>query len=221
MTRSCPIYLFPGISVEYPIFDRIVPLLTTVSSIVAYPEPMRNEPLTHFAGRIAAQLPSDCFVAGTSFGGIVALEVARIVKARACFLIGSIRGPDQLPPWLRMWRLLGREHCDRLLRMAGNLAAAVPRCVRISSTVRLKKLSGSAGSWHRWAITSVLTWRPRPDASVPIVQIHGDADTTFPICYVTPDIVVRHGKHALCMSHPQDVADAINAFIMRYPHGAS
>ncbi len=200
-------------AVDYPVFQKIRPLLPQPTYVVTYPDPLRNEPLTHFARRIASDLPSDCFLAGASFGGIIAVEVAPIVRARACFLIGSVRTPQQLPPWLRMWRFLGGRSCNRLLGLTGSIAATIPARLRTKSTVRMTHFSGRSGAWYRWAASAVLDWQPRSTAIVPTIQIHGDADSTFPIRYTDPDIVVRHGLHALSISHPNEVARAISAYI--------
>ena len=45
-------------------------------------------------------------VSGVSFGGIVARELASSINAKACILISSVRSPDELPPWFRVFRAL-------------------------------------------------------------------------------------------------------------------
>jgi hypothetical protein len=44
-------------------------------------------------------------------------------------------------------------------------------------------------------------------------HIHGDCDTTFPICYMDPKVVVTHKGHVLPLTHPADVANAMLTFI--------
>ncbi|MES2788002.1 MAG: alpha/beta hydrolase [Planctomycetota bacterium] len=215
MTSNIPIYLFPGMSAQFPIFHKLIPLLPT-STVIQYPTPASGESLSHFAHRIAELLPSDCFVAGVSFGGIVAQEVARVIRARACFLISSIRGLHELPPWLRVWRWIGTTNCQRLLNGVGRVAALFPAGLCTRSTLRLRKLSGASGVWYRWATSAVLGWQPqRTPPDVPLIQIHGDADMTFPIRYTNPDIMVPNGLHALPVSHPEAVAKAITTYIAR------
>lgn len=141
-------------------------------------------------------------------------EVARIIHARACFLIASIRGPHQLPPWLRVWRVLGTLGGQRLLNCIGISALLVPSYLSTGSTLRLRKLSGPSGAWYRWATSSVLNWQPELDKpNVPLIQIHGDADITFPIRYINADVVIPYGVHALAISHPYEVANTITKYI--------
>ena len=207
MTSPVPIYLLPGMTPGDRIFDRLMPMLPN-ASVVSWLEPGPSESLTSYATRIAATLTSaPCFVAGVSFGGIVAVEVSRIVQPHRCFLISSIRNPKQLPPWLWMCRSFVGH---RMLNAVGQLATVVPSTIRTRSTTRVTKLAGDSGAWHRWATSAVLGWEPDSSAmETPVIQIHGDSDTTFPIRYTTPDVTVQGGGHVLPMTHSAEVADAM------------
>lgn len=211
-TNLLPIYLLPGMTGEYPVYSRLTPLLRN-ASIVNYIAPRHNESLTAYAERMAVQFPPRCFIAGVSFGGILALEISRIVQPAGCILISSITNSNQFPPRLRVWRSLGGRNSARILNMVGGAAALVPKSFRTGSTMRAIKLSGAAGAWHRWATSAVLNWNPKPKPMpTPLLHIHGDADTTFPVRYTKPDVVVPNGRHALPISHPVETANAIHAF---------
>jgi pimeloyl-ACP methyl ester carboxylesterase len=208
---TLPIYLLPGMTPQYPVYSRLLPLLPN-AQVVPFIEPEPNESLTDYAKRMAPQFPDRCFIGGVSFGGILAQEISRIVHPAGCIVIASIQRPSQLPPWLRLWRLLGGRHASRVLNAVGSSAKCVPTSIRTSSTARLTKLSGDSGKWHRWATSAVLDWSPSTPIAAPILHIHGDADTTFPVRYTKPDIVIQHGRHALPMSHPIETANVINDF---------
>ena len=75
------------------------------------------------------------------------------------------------------------------------------------------KLNGNQGNWYRWATSAVVGWQPPTIDGFPTLHIHGSADQTFPIKYVSPDVVIDSGGHALPVSHPAEVADAINRFM--------
>lgn len=75
------------------------------------------------------------------------------------------------------------------------------------------KLNGNQGKWYRWATSAVVGWQEPDMTGCPMFHIHGDADETFPIKYVRPDVVINSGGHALPVSHSQEVADAINHFM--------
>ena len=72
------------------------------------------------------------------------------------------------------------------------------------------KLHGKSGAWHRWAAAAVLTWRLSKDAErVPMYQIHGDRDTTFPIRYTKAELVIKGGGHVLPLTHSNEIAERL------------
>ena len=66
--------------------------------------PQKNEMLPQYARRWAKQLKlkNGCVLVGVSFGGMVALEMARWVKPKAVLLVGSCRTPKSVPLTLRV-----------------------------------------------------------------------------------------------------------------------
>lgn len=206
-------YLIPGLDANYPVFSRILPLLPN-ATLVAPSPPRAAESLVSYATRIASVFEPDCYIVGVSFGGVLAQEVSHIVRARGCVVVSSIRRPEQLPPWFRIFRRIGGTNCSRALRVVGALACSVPQRMRQRSTIRAAAFAGSRGRWQRWAAGAILNWQPTEmEAVVPVTQIHGDRDTTLPLRYVDPDVVIRHGRHALPVSHPIETAAAITEFI--------
>lgn len=205
-----PIYLLSGMTPDARIFEQLLPFLPN-STVIEWIPPRARERLPDYAARLAGTLPNDeCHLVGVSFGGIVALELARLICPRTCFLISSVRHPNQLPPWFGIWRSMAGWHSERMLAAVGRAAIAIPRHIRTRSTTRLTKLAGAKGAWHRWATGAVLTWQPECEPlETPVYQIHGDADRTFPIRYLHPDVIVQGGGHLLALTHPRTVADAI------------
>lgn len=206
-----PIYLIPGMTREYPIFSRLAPLLPN-AKVQSFLPPRPKESLASYAGRMAQRLTADAYIVGVSFGGIVAVEVSRVLQPRGCVVISSIRSPSQLPPWFRVLRRINPSRMSSLIGMIGKAAVMLPNCTATRSTLRARKLHGESGDWHRWATSSVLAWQPEP-VDFPMLQIHGNRDTTFPIRYVVPDVCVENGTHSLPISHPQATADAILSFV--------
>ncbi len=140
--------------------------------------------------------------------------MAAILRPRGCILISSVQNPHQLPPWFRLWRPVPRRAVEAILKLTGRLSAKVPKRFANKSTVRLTKLHGEAGRWHRWATAAVLSWKPEA-VDVPILHIHGDSDATFPHRFMQPDCLIRSGTHNLCTTHAAEVVDSISNFISK------
>jgi pimeloyl-ACP methyl ester carboxylesterase len=210
-----PLILLPGMGGDARMFG---PQLAAIPGAVvpAWIEPRAREQLPIYAARMAQAVNpgGPCVVGGASFGGMVAVEMARHLQARACFLIGSVRCPGELPPRVRMLRPLGRRTASYGLALIGALVptirASLGRWLRPASLSMLDQLIEADRRFYRWAGGAVLQWTPAdgPPAA-PVLQIHGDRDHILPHRFTRPDVLVRGAGHLLSMSH----ADAVNEFL--------
>ncbi len=193
------------------IFDSLLPLVPT-GVVVDWIQPERYESIRAYAKRLAATIPpqESTIVCGVSFGGIVARELANCLNAKACVLVSSVRSPQELPPWYRIFRCLAPSFAEGAMNAVGTLAAYWPRRLRTQSTRRWMKLAGASGQWHRWATAAVLNWNTSAAIDrIPVIQIHGDCDTTFPIRFTNPDRVIHGGGHVLPLTHCKALADIL------------
>jgi pimeloyl-ACP methyl ester carboxylesterase len=178
--------------------------------------PELRESLPDYARRMARIVgpAGPCYVGGGSFGGFVAMEMARHLEARAVFLIGSVRSPNELPRRVRALRPLRRLlsvvpfECARPIAAC---ASAVGGRVLSPATQRmLRQLADAEAPFIRWASGAVLAWQPSPPPpGVPVYQIHGERDAVLPLRWTKPDVVVPGAGHLLAMTH----AAAVNEFL--------
>jgi pimeloyl-ACP methyl ester carboxylesterase len=198
--------------------------------IPAWIPPEKRETLPHYAERMAAlvskQLDRPCIVGGVSLGGMVALEMARHLRAgggggdgriehgaRAAVLISSCTEPSPVHPFLRFCEFALRPVPERVI--SWSLFAApivlgrggtIPREDRrlLARMVREVPLS-----FIRWGGRAVLEWSGLRDSGIPIRAIHGSRDWVISPRKVRPDVMVENGPHVLNISHPREV----NAFL--------
>lgn len=205
------ILLLTGMTPDPRIFERLLPLLPS-AVVVDWISPNSNESIASYADRLSRTIVNDqpTIVCGVSFGGIVARELASCLDARACVLVSSVRSPSELPPWYRCFRAMPPRFAESTMKIVGEVAARWPRKFRFASTWRLRKLNGTSGDWYRWATAAVLNWTPSQGTErVPVIHIHGDRDSTFPIRYTQADRIVRGGGHILPLTNCTEVAEIL------------
>lgn len=220
MKKAPPVILLSGMGADDRVFAGLkgqVPGLV----VPGWLKPRPRESLRLYARRMAEQVDPGvpCYIGGASFGGFVALEMIPHLRARGCFLIGSLRRADELPEALKAHRGVAAGAVAHLpFEIAQTLGALLLTSARPALGPHLAglldQLKASDAAFLRWASWAVLTWDgPYLDGDVPIHQIHGGRDRVLPVNLTTPDLVVCEAGHAVSMSHPGAVADFVRSIV--------
>jgi pimeloyl-ACP methyl ester carboxylesterase len=208
--RATPIILFPGMGVDERLFAA---QKKAIPQIVVPPwlTPLTGESLSDYARRFAARVDpgGPCYVGGASFGGFVAMEVARHLEAKACFLIGSARGPEEFPMRVRMWRrmrwLLPFVPFEFLRPLISTLLVLGDDLWRPAMKSFLEQVRGSDAFLLPWSCKALLEWSSPATPRCPVYQIHGKRDHVLPARCTRADVIVRGAGHILSLTHPEEV----------------
>ena len=176
-------------------------------------DPVSNEPLDKYAGRMAEQLSPlrPRYIGGASFGGMLALEIAKLLRPRAVFLIGSCRSRESIPFALRLGgSMVGRlpEAAFGMMKShAPSLAAALgPFSFEVREIVTQMSRE-IPPTFLRWGVKAILGWAGVEDLDVPVHHIHGSADRLLPVRRVRPDRVLPGAGHLLTLTHGREIND--------------
>jgi pimeloyl-ACP methyl ester carboxylesterase len=208
---ATPLILFPGMGADRRIFDPQIAVFPQLI-VPAWIKPEPHESLPHYAERFAHVIDPHCpcYVGGASFGGFIALEAARHLQTRACFLIGSVRTPGELPMRIRILRklkhLLPKVPFEWIAPLVGVTVRLSGDRMRPLTHRVMKIVAESDAAYIRWACGAVLSWEPSAIApTFPIFQIHGRRDQVLPARRTHPDTLVASGGHLLTLTRPEQV----------------
>jgi len=103
--KPCHLILFPGLGADRRQFE---PQRAEFPGLAVPPwiAPRPSESLPDYAARMAETVPHgpNVVLGGSSFGGMVAYEMAGHVRPAVVVLIGSCRSPQAIGPMLRLLR---------------------------------------------------------------------------------------------------------------------
>ena len=141
-------------------------------------------------------------IIGTSLGGMIACEVAKIRRLRRVFLVGSATHKTQI---------------SRMLTWLHPVAGIVPfRLLQIGAR-RLPNLPAQMfgaveASFVRVMCAAIFRWDGLGDLTVPCVRIHGRRDWVIP-----PPTGVEHlldGGHLIAISHARECAALVRGYLV-------
>jgi pimeloyl-ACP methyl ester carboxylesterase len=211
-----PLFVLSGIGGDERLFDA-QRAVRDIRPIKWIPPADAREPLTQYAERLAREIqiaePFD--LGGSSFGGMISLELARHLSPQHVFLFGSCLTPDAVAPLLRALRSLAVVSPDRLLRPPRMLLPIVARwfgaITLVHADLFAQMLAATPPAFIRWAARAVFSWPGVVELPMPIHHVHGDRDRLIPVHRVRPDRVIAGAGHLLNITH----SEAVNDFIAR------
>lgn len=156
-------------------------------------------------------ITSNDIVLGDSLGGMIAIEVAKLVSPKMAILISSIKTVKEAPAYFKFFRSVPvyRVIPDKLFTSVGFLAKyAFGHMSKEDAQLFSSMLANSSPRFMKWAMYAILHWENEitpPD----LHHIHGDADRVFPIKTIRDATIIKGGSHIMIF----DKADEINILL--------
>jgi pimeloyl-ACP methyl ester carboxylesterase len=222
--RPRRIVFFPGLGADARLLEAQRSIRAATIDVVSWIDPLdRDESLSSYARRFAETLPGDeaIFLGGVSFGGPVALEVARHIGARASgiVLLSSFRSLDGIP---LAGRMLGRA-ARRMpllaigaIKRTGGFARSLFGAVNAEQARLFDQMRADASPrFMKWSACALMRWTPPTpnELKLPILHIHGSRDRVIPLRRVRPDHVIDGAGHLMNVTHAAEVNRLIDAWI--------
>ena len=195
MTKA--LYLFSGLGADERVFQRLDLSGFTVV-FIQWLVPHDKETMEQYAARLLDQIQSTKpTLIGLSFGGIIAVEVARQIDTEQVILISSAKTKNEIPFY---YRLAGKLNLHKLLPVAllkrSNFITDWFFGVNSAFEKQLLKqiLADTDPAFLKWAIDKVVKWKNQ--ALTPnLFHIHGTGDRILPAGFVASDAIVKDGGH--------------------------
>jgi len=202
------IYLFSGLGVDHRAFARL-DLHAYHCVDVPWILPFKSEKIEDYAHRLVPYIkePSPIFI-GLSFGGMMAIEVAKHIAVSKVILISSVKNAQELPFYFR-WA--GKLQLYRFIS-AKWLACYHPWSAWLfgAHTDADKKLLAQIIretnlTFLKWAVKVILLWKNDwvPDC---IEHIHGSNDHILPIRFVHADKTMMQAGHLMVLNRASETS---------------
>ncbi|WP_293881168.1 MULTISPECIES: alpha/beta hydrolase [unclassified Sphingobacterium] len=216
MITDTKIYIISGLGVDKRVFNKI----NFGSLDIEYLDwitPIAEEPLATYAKRLSAKITvKQPILIGLSFGGMLAIEIAKIIAVKKVILLASAKGSHEFP---LSYRLASWLHINRLVPNSflkwHNFLSDYFFCIRSKEDSLLLKqiLFDTDPLFMAWAIHEILRWKNRFIPSN-LVHIHGDKDRIIPIKSLKPSFVIKGAGHFMTVTHAGEVEKLLREILI-------
>lgn len=159
------------------------------------------------AGDVSRGSEAGPILLGVSFGGMMAIEMAKLFPAATVILVSSIRHWRQLPLPIKMTTHLGLGKWTppanlRLLAPVQDFFLGVE--TRADSRLVREYRGNVDPHYLQWAIRHIAGWQNewRPAS---LYHLHGSKDRIFPLNLVEPTHVVEGGGHLMIHNRAAEI----------------
>ena len=185
--------------------------------------PKKVESLQEYAKRMSEPITEQSpIILGVSFGGIIAIEIAKQIKAKKIIIISSVKKKNELPVWMQ---IAGRWKLDSVfpVKPFRLINPILNKRLGVSNEEEKKLVNAYRKStdpvYLNWAVHQVLSWK---NETYPenLVHIHGDKDNIFPVKNIAANHVIKGGTHMMIYNRAKEIADYIEKIIQSpmHPH---
>ena len=206
------IYLIPGVGANDIIFENLD--LTGYEIVhLKWPKHKKHEPLETYVKKLLPQIKTDTqpVLIGMSFGGIVAIELAKHVNPYKTIIISSIKTYHERPLKLLFLNALKFHRLipgKLVIEFRFWLQWVLGKLDKHDFVMIEKMIKEVDIEFNEWAVDQVIHWKNEwvPDN---FTHIHGTRDRIFPHFYIKNAVWIKGGTHFMVVNRAKEISKII------------
>jgi pimeloyl-ACP methyl ester carboxylesterase len=208
------VYVFSGLGADERVFVNI-DFAGLHPIFIKWITPQRKESIESYATKLLTQITSEKPVLiGISFGGIMAIEVAKQIETEKVIIISSAKTKNEIPYYLRWAGQLGIHKLfpASLLKQSNIFSSWLFGTTSASEKQLLKEiLKDTDVIFLKWAIDCIVHWK-NTTLLKNLKHIHGTSDRILPHSFVTCNYSINNGGHFMILNKAEEVTKLIQEF---------
>lgn len=210
------IYFISALGADSSIYTHIKLESTYCIKYVEWLIPLKKESITHYCSRLIDenQISNNDIVIGTSFGGIIATEIGKLIHLKKLILISSISTSDEKPSRFKFLRIF---RFNKLIpkSMLNNPKLIIKSCFGEVSVDERYFLSEMIKNYNvdlvYWSLNQIMKFNNRINPKN-LVKINGSNDKTFPSKNIRTDYLID-GTHLMVYNNALEVSSLLNELL--------
>ena len=207
------IYGISGLGADKRVFNFLKLNHTLIP--IEWIKPYKREPLQDYSARLSKIIDpkSDFVLIGVSFGGLVAVEISKILNPCLTILISSVETKIELRP---IYSGFGK------LNIIKKIPAKLfdpPRYIASSlfGTANKELLEDTDLQFAKWAVNELVNWDNQNQVEN-LIRIHGTKDKLIPWRGLGKVELIEDGEHFMIIDRAEEISKFINEKIKDRSH---
>ncbi len=202
------IYVISGLGADERVFQN-VDFGRLKPTFIQWIEPRDNETIQEYASRLSEQIDtSKPIILGVSFGGMIAVEIAKQIDYQQVILISSAKTKNEIP---FVYRILGRLKLHKIIPIKLFKRANILTYWFFGMNSKVEKemlksiLHDTDSTFLKWAMDAIILWKNEIIIDK-LIHFHGDNDKILPIKNIKKvDFVIPNGGHLMVFNRADEI----------------
>jgi pimeloyl-ACP methyl ester carboxylesterase len=191
--NAARVFVLPGMGADARMYPGVWKELRC-AEFLEWPRYAGEKFIHEIAERVVseAKIADGDVVIGSSLGGVVACEIAKLRKLGALVLIGSATRKEEVSTLLRVFSpLIGLAPLEFIQRAAGKMPGEL-----------MQMFEASQAGFIRAMCAAIFEWGGLSEDVITPLRIHGRSDRVIPLPSKTD--FVLDGGHLIAMTHAEE-----------------
>jgi len=201
-------YFIPGLAADKRVFRHIQLPEQFQPVFMEWIAPIYNESLAGYAGRMAEQIETGepYILIGLSFGGMLAVEMAKKIHPLQVILIASISHHHHLPPYYRTAYRIGLHKFIgiNMLKRAVHLKRYFTSESAEDKQMIRQMARDMDPDFIKWAMKAIVEWKT-DEQEIQVHHIHGTGDMILPITYTRAKYIIPKAGHLMIFNRAEEI----------------
>jgi pimeloyl-ACP methyl ester carboxylesterase len=209
------IYLLSGLGADHRVL-QVLDFSGYETTFIKWIQPLENESIEDYAKRLTEQIETkNPIIIGLSFGGMMAVEIGKLIDTEKIILIASAKTKFEIPFYYRFAGSLSLHKLlpINLMKQPNFISNWFFGTESTKDKVLLANILRDTDSiFLKWAIDKIVNLQ---NVIIPpnLTHIHGTADRILPYVFVSEDVKIEGGGHFMTTNKAEELSREIRKLI--------
>jgi pimeloyl-ACP methyl ester carboxylesterase len=208
------LFLISGLGADKRVFDFLDLSAYSIHHVNWIP-PLPRESMAAYATRLLPQITSHKpVIIGVSFGGMIALEIGKLISVDKVILISSAKSPNAIPSY---FKIIPKLRLEKLVRPASLKKPNKIFFWLFGVTLKEHKalltsiMNDTDEIFLTWAIATITLWDNTTSPNH-VIQIHGTKDRILTVR--NADYLVNGGGHLMVVTQAKEISHILKTILV-------